>query len=171
MKTKINYLLVLLALISLSSCGSKKVAFFPTSEVTYQNYTGDILTLRVLGYGGNENTAIEDAQMRAMETLFFRGIPNSSLNNPLIGFNENDLKMTHNAYFKEFFSYKRFLTFISQTMVVGGQKQKVIATKVDKKSASQDMVDALVVAVDVLVNVKSLRKDLEQKNVIRKFGF
>ena len=56
-------------------------------------------------------------------------------------------------------------------MLIGGQKQKVIATKVDKKSAKQDMVDALVVAVDVLVNVKNLRKDLEDQNIVRKFGF
>lgn len=171
MKLKINYIIVLFIMTILSSCGSQKVAFFPTSEVTYQSYNGDVLTLRVLGYGGNENSAIEDAQMRAMETLFFRGIPNSSLSNPLIGFNENELKKSHTNYFKDFFGYKRFLTFISETMLIGGQKQKVIATKIDKKSAKQDMVDALVVAVDVLVNVKSLRKDLEDQNVIRKFGF
>lgn len=171
MKTKINYLLVFITFLIFTNCGSKQVAFFPTSEVTYQNYSGDILTLRVLGYGGNQNTAIEDAQMRAMETIFFRGIPNSNISNPLIGFNENELKRTHNNYFKDFFGYKRYLTFISETVMVGGQKQKVIATKVDKKSAKQDMVDALVVAVDVLVNVKTLRKDLENQNVIRKFGF
>ncbi|NCT10353.1 MAG: hypothetical protein GW772_09795 [Flavobacteriia bacterium] len=171
MKTKINFLIALTAFFIISGCASKQVAFFPTSEVTYQNYSGDILTLRVLGYGGNENTAIEDAQMRAMETLFFRGIPNSNISNPLIGFNENELKRTHNNYFKDFFGYKRYLTFISETMLIGGQKQKVIATKVDKKSAKQDMVDALVVAVDVLVNVKNLRKDLEDQNIVRKFGF
>ncbi|MEE9409054.1 MAG: hypothetical protein V3V28_13380 [Polaribacter sp.] len=170
---KIKFILIATTLLILTSCGSKKqVAFFPTSEVTYQDYSGDILTLRVLGYGANENSAIEDAQRRAMETLFFRGIPNSSISKPLIGYNENELKQSNNSYFQEFFGYKRFLTFISETSFIGGQKQKVIATKLNKKKGpKEDMVDALVVAVDVLINVKPLRKDLEQKNVIRKFGF
>lgn len=172
MRTIFKQIIVLSAILFITSCGSKKqVAFFPTSEVTYQSYRSDILTIRVLGYGGNENSAVEDAQMRAMETIFFRGIPNSNISNPLIGFNENELKRTHSAYFKEFFGYKRFLTFISESVFVGGKNQKVIATKINKKGAKQDMLDALVVAVDISVNVKTLRKDLEQQNVIRKFGF
>lgn len=169
---KLRFILITTTLLLMISCGSKRVAFFPTSEVTYQDYSRDILTLRVLGYGANENEAIEDAQRRAMETLFFRGIPNSNISKPLIGYNENELKQRYNTYFKEFFGYKRFLTFITETIFVGGNKQKVIATKIDKKKGSkEDMIDALVVAVDVLINVKPLRKDLEQKNVIRKFGF
>ena len=173
MINKLKFILIATTILLITSCGSKKqVAFFPTSEVTYQDYTGDILTLRVLGYGGNESATIEDAQRRAMETLFFRGIPNSSISKPLVGYNENELKQRHSSYFKDFFGYKRFLTFISETAFIGGDKQKVIATKIDKKNgAREDMVDALVVAVDVLINVKPLRKDLEQKNVIRKFGF
>ncbi|TXD48145.1 MULTISPECIES: hypothetical protein [unclassified Polaribacter] len=173
MTNKLKIILITATLFMITSCSSKKqVAFFPTSEVTYQDYTGDILIVRVLGYGNNEITAIEDAQWRAMETLFFRGIPNSSISKPLIGYNENELKQQHNTYFKDFFGYKRFLTFISETTFVGGQNQKVIATKLDKKKGGkQDMVDALVVAVDIFINVKPLRKDLEQKKVIRKFGF
>ncbi len=173
MKNKLKMILITTSFLLVISCGSKKqVAFFPTSEITYQDYSRDILTIRVLGYGGNENTAIEDAQIRAMETLFFRGIPNSSISKPLIGYNENEIKQRNTTYFKDFFRQRRFLTFISETLYVGGQKQKVIATKIDKKKgAQQGMVDALVVAVDVLINVKPLRKDLEESKVIRKFGF
>lgn len=172
MKNKLHLIIITATLLLAISCGSKKVAFLPTSEVTYQDYTGDILTLRVLGYGGTEIAAIEDAQIRAMETLFFRGIPNSNISKPLVGYNENELKQRHNNYFKEFFGYKRFLTFISETAFIGGQEQEVIATKINKKKgAKQGMVKALVVAVDVLINVKPLRNDLEQKKVIRKFGF
>jgi hypothetical protein len=173
MKNKPNFILIATTLLLFVSCGSKKqVAFFPTSEVTYQDYTGDILILRVLGYGGNENAAIENAQIRAVETLFFRGIPNSSISKPLIGYNENKLLQNNRSYFNQFFGYKRFLTFISETSFIGGQNQKVIATKIDKKKGNkQEMVDALVVAVDIFINVKPLRKDLEQNKVIRKFGF
>jgi hypothetical protein len=173
MKNKLNFILMAITILLLVSCGAKKqVAFFPTSEVTYQDYTGDILILRVLGYGGNENTAIEDAQIRAIETLCFRGVPNSNISKPLIGYNENQLIQQNKSYFNHFFGYKRFLTFISETSFIGGQTQKVIATKIDKKKGNkQDMVDALVVAVDVYINVKPLRKDLEQNKVIRKFGF
>jgi hypothetical protein len=173
MINKLKIILITTTLYIITSCGTKKqVAFFPTSEVTYQDYTGDILIVRVLGYGNSEITAIEDAQYRALETLFFRGIPNSNISKPLIGYNENELKQQHNSYFKDFFGSKRFLTFISETTFVGGQNQKVIATKLDKKEgAKQEMIDALVVAVDIFINVKPLRKDLEQKKVIRKFGF
>ncbi len=173
MKNKLKLIITSTFILSLIiSCGSKKqVAFFPTSEVTYQDYSGDILTIRVLGYGANENVAIEDAQIRALETLFFRGIPNSSISKPLIGYNEREAKQKNAPYFNNFFGNKRFLTFISETLFIGGQKQKVIATKIDKKRSKQDMVDALVVAVDILINVKPLRKDLEGNKVIRKFGF
>lgn len=173
MKNKLKIITLFITLLIIESCGSKKqVAFFPTSEVTYQDYTGDILVLRVLGYGFNENAAIEDAQMRAMETLFFRGIPNSSISKPLVGYNEREQKLKNAAYYNDFFGNKRFLTFISETSFLGGQEQKVIATKISKKKgAKQDMVDALVVATDVFINVKPLRKDLEQKKIIRKFGF
>ncbi|WP_439131842.1 hypothetical protein [Polaribacter sp.] len=172
MTNKLNYILPLLFILFLNiSCGSKQVAFFPTSELTYQSYTGDILNVRVLGYGVNENAAIEDAQIRAIETLFFRGIPNSSISKPLVSYNEKTAKQKNPAYFNEFFGSKKFLTYISESIFVGGQKQKVIATKINKKQAKQEMVDALVVAVDVLINVKPLRKDLEQNNIIRKFGF
>ena len=167
-----KYIIAATILFFFTQCGSKKVAFFPTSEVTYLNYEQDVLGLRVLGYGLDNNAAIEDAQMKAIETLFFRGIPNSNISNPLLGANENELKRKHLNYFKSFFGGKRYLTFISETNFISAQNQNVVATKIDKKNrAEQDLVNATVAAVDIYVNVKSLRKDLEVNNVIRKFGF
>lgn len=172
MKTK--YIIILITTIYLTSCGSKKqVAFFPTSEVTYKNYENDILEIRVLGYGANEVESIQDAQIRAIETLFFRGIPNSNISNPLIGYGENKLKMENSTFFRDFFGNKKYLTFISETIPVGGEKQKVLATKIDrkKKKTKEEMVDALVVAVDIYVNVKTLRRSLEENDIIKKFGY
>ncbi|WP_299017105.1 hypothetical protein [uncultured Polaribacter sp.] len=167
-----KYITIMAICTLIISCGSKnQVAFFPTSEVTYLDYTGDILSVRVLGYGVDESTAIQDAQIRAIETLFFRGIPNSNIAKPLIGYNENELKRKHSYYFRDFFTNKKFLSFISETIFIGGQNQKVIATKINKKELKQGLVNAQVVAIDLLINVKPLRKNLEQQSVIKKFGF
>lgn len=164
--------LILLAVFTLLvSCGSTKVAYFPTSEVTYNDYNGDILNVRVLGYGTNQQEAIEDAQIRALETLLFRGIPNSSISKPLVGYNETNLKQRNGNYFSEFYGGKRYLTFISESNFIAAENQQVIATKIKKKKTEKGMVKAIVAAVDVLINVKPLRKDLEQNNVIRKFGY
>lgn len=165
-----KYITMLAIFILLSNCGSS-VAYFPTSEVSYQDYSNDVLTVRVLGYGLDEASATQDAQMRALETLFFRGIPNSNINKPLIGINEMSIKERNKAYFKEFFGYKRFLTFISSTNFIAAQKQKVIGTKIKNKKFKEDMVNAIIVATDVSINVKPLRKDLEMNKVIRKFGY
>jgi hypothetical protein len=120
----------------------------------YKDAQGTI-TVKSTGYGKNQSDAVIDAQKNAFKVLLFKGIPGTELNVPLIE-NENDAISKHAAYFKKFFDEGNYKTF----MMSSTESSNLIKMKGTKK-----------ITVDVKINYNSLRKDLEQNQLIRKFGF
>lgn len=149
-----KYSILVIVMLFISSCGTKVPM---TAEVTYKNYTNEIMNLDVIGYGSKKEDALENAKKTAMDIVLFRGIPNSNLNSPLIGINESEIKAKNKKYFDVFYGQKRFLSFITYSVT------KIPVQKLENNKKG--------VAANVKINIMSLRKDLEENGIIRKFGY
>lgn len=138
----------------LSSC-STKVTSYAREYVEYISDDRDAIILRSSAYGKNIEEAMSNAELAAVKTLLFRGIPNSnSSRGMLAGVNEQDIQRTHSQYFNELFNNKRYRSFIVSSTPI---------TLYDKKNNN--------ITINIKVNTRALRLDLEQSNIIRKFGF
>lgn len=137
-----------------SSCSYKTL---PSSEVNYLSGKDGTITMRAIGIGVNTEEAIYDAEKNAFDVLLFRGLPESEQKVALIGTNEAEEKNKHKDYFNKFYSEKRYKTFVMSSIPTSD----LIKHKGGKKS----------IAADIKINLVALRKDLEQNNIIRKFGF
>jgi hypothetical protein len=147
--------LVLLVLLSVTYSCSKKT--LPTSEVNYLSGNDGTITMRAIGNGTNQQEAISEAEKNAINVLFFRGLPESEQKIALIGTNESEEIEKHKQYFEKFYTQKRYKTFIMSSIPVSDFAKQNGGAKS--------------LALDVKVNLVALRKDLEQNNIIRKFGF
>ncbi len=137
-------------------CGCSKTQYY-THQVNYINGDAHTLSLRSIGLGTNRYKAIEDAELSAIETLLFRGIPASQQKDPLAALNENEALQKHKEYFDELLGNGRYKTFIISSIPVGEMSRH--------KGATRQM------PVDVKINLRALRSDLEQHNIIRSFGY
>jgi hypothetical protein len=141
-------------MIIVSSCSYKTL---PTSEVNYLSGKDGTITMRAIGIGVNNEDAIYDAEKNAFDVLLFRGLPESEQKVALIGTNEAEEKNKHQVYLNKFYIEKRYKTFVMSSIPTSD----LIKHKGGKRS----------LAVDIKINLVALRKDLEQNNIIRKFGF
>jgi len=115
------------------------------------------ITVRSTGTGHNARRARLDAERQAFYTLFFRGYPDSQQKTPLIGYAEANIPQQHREYFRSMFGKtelgnNRYRTFILASRPSGrfsGHQQDV----------------------DVTINLRALRSDLEHSGIIRKFGY
>lgn len=147
--------LFVISILGLHSCSPKIMPTY-SGEVNflYKEAQGTI-AVKSTGYGKNQAAAVSDAQINAFKVILFKGIPGTELNAPLIE-NENEAKLKNSAYFKIFFDESKYKTF----MMSSTESSNLIRVNNEKK-----------IVVDVKINYNSLRKDLEQNNIIRKFGF
>ena len=117
----------------------------------------ETITLRCSGVGTTKVKAIENAELYAIETILFRGVPNTQQKVPLVNIDEKTAKSQNAKYFSELLDEERYKTFILSSVTTSELSHK----KGNKKT----------ITVDVKVNVRALRTDLERADVIRKFGF
>jgi hypothetical protein len=96
-----------------------------------------------------------DAQKTAFKVIMFKGIPGTELNIPLIE-NESEARSKNGEYFKNFFDGGNFKSY----MMSSNESSNLIKIKGTNK-----------ISVNVKINYNSLRKDLEQNRIIRKFGY
>jgi len=129
-----------------------------SAEVNFLSESTGIISVRSIGYGKNKAEAIDNAEINAIDVLLFRGLPESTQKDPIIGINSDEIKSKNKDYFENFYVAKQYKSFIMSALPT---TEDLIKNKGGKKS----------IAVDVKINVKALRMDLENKNIIRKFGF
>jgi hypothetical protein len=147
-------ILGLLMLASLFSCKSASNTYSAEVSFVAKEEQGTI-TVRTYGFGKNEKDAIKDAHKNAFNVLLFKGLPGTELNVPLVS-NEYEAKNNHKAYFDNLlengglFRYLMVNSSDSQPIKVKGGYNTTLVLK---------------------INYNSLRKDLEQNGVIRKFGY
>lgn len=146
----IGYLIVLLFL-----CATACKSTYPSAEVSYIDNTGkDILILEAKGYGNNKTKAMNDAEKRAFETLFFRGIPNSTYRFGMMPNEEHKQK----RFLQGFFITQKHREFITASTVTSS------LTRNKQKKTNE-------LAMQISINTLSLSKYLEQEKVVHKFGF
>jgi hypothetical protein len=146
--------LFIIAIIGLHSCSSIMQPYTAEVNFLFKEATGTI-AVKSTGYGKNQIHAISDAQKNAFKVILFKGLPGTDLNIPLIE-NENDAKSKKPEYFKKFFDEGNYKTFMMSLT----ESSNLIKMKGTKK-----------ITVDIKINYNSLRKDLEQNQIIRKFGY
>lgn len=109
-----------------------------------------VIILQARGYGRSEKKAIQNAQEVAYETLLFTGCPGSVQERPLIP-NKEKSYQKHKRYLNSFFkkkTYERFTAEVHTTEPYSGK----------------------VVSLIITINHQALRRELEQNNIISKFG-
>ena len=153
---KISWCLITFSIVSLllASC-TKRLP--PTSEITYHGNKNNVITLTSVGYGKNKKQAILDAEKNAFNVLFFRGIPDSPYTRPMIYEPEDEVKNKKEKFFEQFYDELGYRNF-------------VVSSKVINPGVKDKMTKKMVASVKISINIISLRRDLEQKKVIHKFG-
>jgi len=149
------FIFSVLAILSGASC-SKKIV--PTAEVNYLGSANGVLTLRSIGYcqlNNYRDECLDAAQENAFRTLFYRGIPGSHQNAPLITIDEKGNEV-NSKFIKDFFETKRYKTFITASTPVSD----IVKERKQKK-----------ITVDLSINLTSLRKELEHDKIVPKFGY
>lgn len=154
MNSKLKSILVAMSILGLQSCSPKLQPYSGEVNFLYKEAQGTI-AVKSTGYGKNQSEAVADAQKNAFKILLFKGLPGTELNVPLIE-NENDAKSKHGDYLRKLFDQENYKTF----MMSSTESSNLIKMKGTKK-----------ITVDLKINYNSLRKDLEQNQVIRKFGY
>jgi len=127
-----------------------------SAQVEFVSEQNGTITIRTSGTNKKVNEAMEEAEKYVFYYVFYRGIPGSSLKTGLIDIPESEAEQKFKEYFDAFYK-SRYQTFIT----VVNQNGDVMKMKHKEKNISFDMT----------VNVEALRRDLEQNQVIRKFGF
>jgi hypothetical protein len=142
------------------SCESTKQT---TSVAEYYDYevqfvrTGTEGTelFKVFSYGNNERECIESAKLNAIKAIFFKGIPGSGLQKPMI--TEIGVEEKYKNYFNEF-------------LKPGGKYLNYVALSSDGAIDARDRLKVgkrLKIGIVVSVQKANLRKELEAANIIR----
>lgn len=152
---KKSFLLVLMCLFALVGTASaqkvKPVNYGGTVNLV-KEMPDNVIVVRSLGYGKNEATAREDAEVRVMRAVMYVGFPKYS---KFIA--ESDAEAKHAEFISNFFDGKRYKDFIVGVESVGD------LTKVKGQKVKQ-------MPFDITVNHKALRQHLRE-NGIGKLGF
>lgn len=154
MKNKLKSILGIIVILGLHSCSPKLQTYSGEVNFLYNEAQGTI-AVKSTGFGKNQTQAVSDAQINAFKVFLFKGLPGTELKVPLIE-DESDAKSKHSDYFKKFFEQGNYKTF----MMSSTESSNLVKMKGTKK-----------ITVDVKINYNSLRKDLEQNQLIRKFGY
>jgi ribonucleotide reductase alpha subunit len=153
MKKKINLLLFCIFFSIIANAQKQKVS--TTAEVSYLGKSEEgTIYISSCGYNKKDKKTYLQAVRNAFETLIFRGIPGSEVNVPFVE-NEYEVKEKNKKYFDDLIDggkYKSFITYISESEPTKEFKSKKVC-------------------LQMKINQVALRKDLEQNQVIRKFGF
>lgn len=150
-----KYVWLLALILIMVSC---KTQSYPTANVVFQSVSHGVISMRSLGLGNNKQEAVDDAEKNAISVLLFRGLPGSGQEVPLIGVDEETCKKQYPDYLNTLLGIsKRYKTFIVASIPV---------TSFQKQNNGMKSI-----AVDVRVNINSLRLDLERQGLIRRFGY
>jgi hypothetical protein len=130
--------------------------FKSNAQIEFVSQQNGTITVSTVGSAKEVNNAISEAEKYVFYAVFYRGIPGSTVKNGLMDITEAEAETRFREYFDNFYK-SRYQTFITTTQQNGG----VIKGKKHNKTVSFYMT----------VNVDALRKDLEDNQVIRKFGY
>ncbi len=150
-KKSFFYFFIVCLGVFVSQCSVKRIPISGETEYLSPSEAGTIL-VKSIGKGETISNALENAEVRAIENLLFRGIPGSQYQLPMIA-NEQEVKKNYSTYFKKLLSERSYQKFVLDSKVLN----------------SYDLIKKDVM-ISLKINVDALRRDLENNNIIRKFG-
>lgn len=120
--------------------------------------SADVVSTQVTINTSKAKDAIAPACRQVVFDLLFRGIPETEYSTPLLSTNEDEWFSQFGSYFNQLLDEKqgRYSSFVTSTYVLAKGKDQ------DGKKF---------VSLQVAINVKALRLDLENHNIKRRFGF
>jgi len=150
----LQFLPLFLLTVLLTACSKKPVQ---TAGVHYRSHQGKSITITSSGYGKNKREAVSNAEKNAFDVLLFKGVQGSPYVKPLIPKSESEVKAHNASYFENLYDKQAYKSFVTYSNVISpGTKDK--QTK------------KIFAGVEMTINIPSLRRDLEQKGLIKKFG-
>lgn len=128
---------------------------FAQYQVNHLQSNGDTMTFRVVGYGKNAKKASADAEINVLKAIIFKGIPDTQQSVPMIRDTEDATYSKNQGFWNNFWNgdYQNLIT------------RSVIVRKFGKDDNKQKSI-----TLEVSVNIRALRQDLQQNGIIRKFG-
>lgn len=133
------------------------VSLSAQDKVDYISESNGCISLMVTSYGKKLNIAIENAETAAIKQILFIGIPDSRiLKSPLITTSKEDIIDDRYDYFEKLFKDKRYKSFIKSSSVVSKYTKDITRKKC--------------ITIETCINIKAIRQDLENHQIIRKFG-
>lgn len=140
--------LIAMIMVSLNVCAQY--------QTNYLSSTATTIAVRSVGYGRNAQKAISDAEQKAFLAVLYNGFEQASYSSAIIQDLRDDVEKAHSAYFGNFWD-ERCRRFIMSTTIT--------------QPFAKDSVGNKCIVLDVTINHKALREDLEKNGIIRKFGF
>ena len=141
-----------LFLLVVIGCNPKSL---PKGQVNYINFSSDVLTVKSTGYAKHKSDLLRVSKINAVDMVLFRGVAGSSMNKPMIGPNESEIKAKNKSFFEAFYA-SEFENFINNYTVVS-EAGKVSAGVYSK-------------TLEVKINTTALRRYLQTNKIIKKFG-
>ena len=125
-------------------------------QTNYLSSTATTITVRAVGHGRNSNKATIDAEHNALLAILYNGFERATYSSALITELRDDVEKTNYNYFRNFWNseYRQFI------------QSSIVTQPFAKDSANNKCI-----VLDITINHKALRENLEKNGVIRKFGF
>ncbi|MFK8058053.1 MAG: hypothetical protein AB8F78_18140 [Saprospiraceae bacterium] len=154
-----NRLIIALCFVSIisSGCANKlQRASIPMGITFVESTIEGLITLESTGFGPTTQAAELDAIREAFAAIMFEGIPQyTGLNRPFIS-NASTFEKSHPGFLDAFMGKGTFNQFVATSFP---------ATVIGKVAKGKG------VSKQLTINYKNFRTHLEQKGVIRKFGY
>jgi hypothetical protein len=149
---KKNSLIIILLLLIF---GCKSIEDYQSNVSITKKHDSFTYTFSGQGFSKKIDNCQFEAEKNVFEVILFRGISGTDLQNPLVE-NEQQSKEKNKEFYNNFFDKKNYRNFISS-------KVEVIDNPKPTKGG-------YTCSVKFTVNLNSLKTNLEQNGVIRKFG-
>jgi hypothetical protein len=149
---KKKYFIITLSLILI---GCKSVEDYASNVSIVNKYDSFSYSFSGQGFSNKMDDCQSEAEKNIFEVILFRGISGSDLQNPLIE-DEQKSKENNKEFFNNFFEKKYYRNFIS--------------SKVEMIENTKPTKGGYTCLIKFSVNLNSLKTNLEQNGIIRKFG-
>lgn len=126
-------------------------------QVSYISSDESNVTFRCVGYGKKEELAQNNAELAAMAVVLYQGVEGKSNLQPLIQGSQSAVEQEHYSYFYAFYN--------------GGGYAKFIVSETVAQPFGKDANKQKCIVLDITVNRRALRAELQNNGVIKKLGF
>lgn len=148
----IKYSFILLAFLIV---GCKSLENYNSNVSVINKHDSFTYSFSGQGYSSKLVDCQTEAEKNIFEVILFQGISGTDLQNPLVE-NEQASRENNKEFYKNFFDNKNYRNFIS--------------SNVELTSNPKPSKGGYTCTVKFTVNINSLKTNLEQNGIIRKFG-